>query len=125
MRSTITVNLIPDCDVEAFNDEERHLARVCVSIDGISSDPSKTIVSLILSQEAMIGLATELFRAAYRTSSASSYAELMPSKAGFIRENYGIILHPKSCRLNLREDNMGSISEAIKEAQIDAPSDGG
>lgn len=119
MNSTITVSLIPDGDVEVFNEAERNLARVCVSVDGKSTDPSKTIVSLMLSHEAMIGLATELLRAANRTSRESSFAELIPSYAGTIIEDYGIFLHPKSCRLNLMEVSMGSISEAIKEGQED------
>jgi hypothetical protein len=124
MNSKITVSLIPDGDVEAFNEGERNLAQVRVCLDGKSTDPSKTIVTLMLSREGMIGLATELLRAVNRTSRASSFSELMPSQAGCMTEDYGVFLHPNSCRLNLMEVSMGSIAEAIKEAQQAVPSDG-
>jgi hypothetical protein len=119
MNRSVTIDLIPDGDVEAFNEQERNLAHVCVSIDGEATDSSRTIVTMSLSREGMIGLATELLRAAHRPAWSSTITELCPSRQGFICERYGIVLHPLSCRLNLIEHDMGTISEAIEEAQQD------
>ena len=113
MSTTIAVPLEPKGEIEDFNADDRNVAFVSVQADGRQIASSDCIVDLRLSREAMIGLATELLRAAHR-SPEKVFAELLPSQPGFSAERFGIYLHPESCRLHIGEADFGKIDKALK-----------
>jgi hypothetical protein len=100
--------------VEIFEINDENIANVRIFIpDG--DKPKELIgyehhVILELSRDGMIGLATELLRAAYNDKE-DIFCELMPSYEGHICQYMGIVLKPGSCRLSISKQNLGKIED--------------
>jgi hypothetical protein len=115
MSENITIPLKPDSAVEPFAERERNLLQVQVGIGGVWHCSPDCIVSISLSREAMIGLATALLRAAHAPPEKSMLTELLPSELGFASLAAGVYMHPQSCRLNLLESDLGDLAHVLHE----------
>ncbi len=96
----------PEDQIESYEIDDQNMA--LVRVDGLSTGP---IVTLQLSRDAMLGLATELIRSAHRNDGLSS--ELSPAVKGLASQCLGIYLHPQSCRLNIQRVEMGTVEAAL------------
>jgi hypothetical protein len=73
-------------------------------------------VELRLSREAMLGLGTELIRAAHRQSAEPGFWHLSPAEPSFSSQMLGLYLTPDSCELLVAEDDLGSLDEALSSS---------
>ena len=114
MNEVVHIPLHPTGDVEDFADRERNILQAQVGIGG-EWHTSDCIISLALSREAMIALATELLRAAHRPGDAPFIEEILPSVPYSATLTMGVYMHPKSCRLNILEEDFGALGTLLGE----------
>ena len=111
-KRTIEIPLEHSDEAEIFEINDENIANVRVFVpDGDKAKELKGShfhVILEMSQDGMIGLATELLRMAYN-GDEYSFVELMPSSWGFASQCMGIILKADSCRLSISKQDLGKI----------------
>jgi hypothetical protein len=115
MSETITISLEEQEGIEDYARTDRNIvqARVRVGADGEWHSSPGCIVDLSLSREAMIGLATAPLRAAHQHPDSVNFVEMLPSEAGHAVERFGVFMHPKSCRLHLRQQDFGELDALL------------
>lgn len=114
MSKTVNISLEEHQCIEDSSETDRNIVQVQVGSHGVWHSSPDWIVDLSLSREAMIGLATELLRAAQQSPDAMAFVEMLPSEAECAVERFGVYMHPKSCRLNLRQQDFGVLETLIR-----------
>ena len=115
MSESVTIPLQQKAQLEAFAERERNIVQVEVSVQGVWHRSADCIVSVSLSRDAMIGLATALLRAAHAPADQSMFVELLPSAPHAATLAAGVFMHPESCRLNLAESDFGDLAHVLHE----------
>jgi hypothetical protein len=114
--NSITVELNRPQEREDFALEDRNLAQVRVRLaSGEWVSGSQHLVELALSRDAMIGLATELLRAAHSEPFGFTL-EVHPVEREFASQCLGIHLSSDSCELIVASADLGTVSESMSRA---------
>lgn len=99
---------------EDFKENEKNLLKVRIQLpSGEMISNSQYRVELRLSRDAMIGLGTELVRAASKQSQDLNFWHLHPSDNQLATQILGVFLHPESCELLVSEDDFGDLDTVI------------
>ena len=112
---TITIQLDrKHGEMEEFERNDKNLLQVRVRVPsvGMICDDAY-LVELSLSRDAMLGLGTELVRAAHRENNETSFWHLRPSEQGFATRILGVYLHPSSCQLIIAEVEHGTLESLL------------
>jgi hypothetical protein len=114
MTPALTIPLEPSERPEPFELADRNMiqARVQLPDRTVVSDPG-FIIELNLSRDAMVGLATELLRAAHKHEASTGW-EMHPIDRDLASQCLGVFLHPNSCRLNIWHVELGTVAEALR-----------
>jgi|GEM_PF-1343294 len=101
--------------IEEFEKNDKNVLRVTIQL------PSGEVVSgngyrvyFDLSKDAMLGLGTELIRAAQRENVEDLFRHLHPSFLSHATTSLGIYLHPSSCELLVAGWEFGTLQELLE-----------
>ena len=111
----ITINLTPVIgEVEGFSRNDKNILKVRVQLPTgeIITSPHYR-VELTLSRDGMVGLGTELLRAAYRSKEHYLFWHISPSIPSLASQKLGVFMHPDSCELMVTEEDLGTLEEAL------------
>ncbi len=114
MSNNITIALDDQDSSETYSESERNSLQLRVGVGGQWYSSRDSIVDLSLSREAIIGLATALLRAAHQPIGNPAFVELHPSTPTHSTLAFGVYLHPKSCRRNIREQDFGVLERLLQ-----------
>lgn len=99
----ININITPpDDQLEAFEERDQNIVNVRIQTPGgeMISGPGYR-VELTLTRDAMMGLGTELIRAAHHNHVENRIFHLRPADSELASRILGVYLHPSSCELIL------------------------
>lgn len=115
---TISIPLSPTKgEIESFEQDDRNILNVRVQNPaGEMIDGSGYRVEIKLSKDAMIGLGTELIRAAHRESAETRVWHLRPPDENLASRVLGVYLHPVSCELIIAGANFDTLESLLKQA---------
>jgi hypothetical protein len=114
MTRTITIPIEASSRPEPFERADRNVIQVRVQLpDGTIISTANCIVEFNLSHDAMVGLGTELLRAAHGGDTRPGW-ELFPADRGLASQCLGVFLHPNSCRLNVWQVELGPLEKALE-----------
>jgi hypothetical protein len=106
--------------VQAYEEADSNLARVTAILASGETIPSATSrVVLALSRDAMVGLGTELLRAAHVDPELEpgKHWHIDPIRRDAATQCMGLYLHPSSCELIIQHEDLGTIENAMAEAR--------
>lgn len=99
---------------EEFERNDKNLIQVSVRVPSAGMVCNDAyLVELSLSRDAMLGLGTELIRAAYRQIDQTGFWHFRPSEPQFATKMLGVYLHPNSCQLIIAEVDHGTLESLL------------
>lgn len=105
-------------NTESFEEDEKNILRVSIQLPtGEMIDSSNYRVALMLSKEAMLGIAISLIRFVHGEDKRIGFWHLHPSELNFSSQVLGVYLHPKSCELMVSENNFGCLEDILAESE--------
>ena len=111
----VLIRLAPPKDQEeVFEEKEKNILKVRIQLpSGEMISDSRYRVELRLSSDAMMGLGTELIRAAHNQNQDLNFWHLHPADKELATQILGVYLHPESCELLVAEDDLGDLDTVI------------
>jgi len=116
MNEVIIPLSVPEDTIEEFEKNDKNVLRVTIQL------PSGEVVSgkgyrvlFDLSRDAMIGLGTELIRAAHRENVEDMFKHIYGSTPSLAWSSLGVYLHPSSCELLVAGWEFGTLQELLEE----------
>jgi hypothetical protein len=113
----VTIDLTPsEGGDDDYSKHDKNLIRVRVQLltgEMVCSPDYR--VEVCLSRDGMIGLATELLRAAHNPAGGFLFRRLRPSDPSLASEVLGVFMHPRSCELIVMEADLGTLENALGE----------
>jgi hypothetical protein len=106
---------LDDKEIEDYERDDRNIVQVRITQNGKLLSEKGAIVELILSPEAMIGLATQLLRKAYHNETERVLAHLRPSSPEFATVAMGLYMHPDSQELIIVTKDMGDLDTLFND----------
>jgi hypothetical protein len=99
---------------DEFELSDKNLLRVRVQLpSGEMIYDSNYRVELSFSQDAMLGLATELLRHLYKEDNQQGFWHFRPATPNFSSQQLGLYLHPQSCELLISEVDHGTLQSQL------------
>ena len=102
-------------ELEDFERDDKNVAQVRIRIPscGEMITDRSYLVELSLSRHAMLGLGTELIRAAHAGENETVFWHLRPSEPTLASQAFGVYLHPSSCQLIIAEVEHGTLESLL------------